>query len=179
MQDYFDPTGRNIHIFWDDTTLTQHQNLYGNSRQPRKMIFWFNNLGADLEIKIYVNNEAHCPVCECKFKQLLQHLRHSTDCRSNIDYETFKYEYQAFTNRRKRNNHRKRQLESEGETANQVHVVEAAKKNQRRNRKLEANADELHRVEAEKQSDQRRKRIEDNPVKLHKVEAEKKRKAGY
>ena len=39
MQDYFDPTGRNIPIFGDFTILNPQQNLYGTSRQPREMIF--------------------------------------------------------------------------------------------------------------------------------------------
>ena len=71
--------------------------------------FKYSSIGTDLEITIDGDNQAECPQCECKFKQLLQHLKKTAECRLFINnFENVKNEYQAFGNRRRQFNYRRR-----------------------------------------------------------------------
>ena len=45
--------------------------------------FKFNNFGSELEIEIDEENKAKCPKCEKKFKQLMQHINKTTECKKN------------------------------------------------------------------------------------------------
>ena len=102
--------------------------------ENRSCNFKITIFGNDLKITIDVDNQAQCPVCKSKFRQLLQHLKKSTNCNSIFEnFESFQSKYKLFTNRIRRNNCRKR--------------------------KLEANAEELHRVEAANERKQREKKI--------------------
>ena len=136
--------------------------------------FKYSSIGTDLRITIDDDNQAECPQCKCKFKQLLQHLRKTAECRLIINsFENFKNEYQAFGNRRKQCKYRKKKLEDDTEG---THVVEAAKKRKQRERKLENNAEETHIVEAIKERKQRDRKLESNAEETHIVEAIKERK---
>ena len=87
--------------------------------------FIFNNFGAALEIEIDADNQAKCPECSCKFKQIIQHLRKNANCKSRIEnFDIFKHEYQMFTNRRKQIVHRKRKLEANAESLYEVEAKE-------------------------------------------------------
>ena len=59
--------------------------------------FKFNNFGSELEIEIDEENKAKCPKCGRKFKLLMQHIKKSTVCKQNLDFEKFRKEYDAFT----------------------------------------------------------------------------------
>ena len=125
--------------------------------------FKFKNLGKDLEINIDANNQALCPNCGSKFQRLLYHLQRNSDCRSFIDnFETFKDEYQLFSNRRRQNVHKQRKLDADPEefrndVANRVRNY--------RERKLEADPEELHRDEAKRARNTRDRKIKDDPEK--------------
>ena len=67
--------------------------------------FKFNNFGSELEIEIDEENKAKCPKCEERFKLLMQHIKKSTICKQNLDYDKFNKEYNAFKNRRKQRAH--------------------------------------------------------------------------
>ena len=112
------------------------------------LIFEFLNFGSELEIQINENNEAQCPMCKRRFRQLLQHFRQVEVCGCNVDLKNFKKEYQLFNNRKRQNMFRERKLM---ENAEETHTSEAKKQRKIRARKLENDADETHRIEAEKQ----------------------------
>ena len=60
--------------------------------------FKFINFGVELEIQINENNQALCPKCNKNFKQLLQHIKKSTECKNGLDFENFslKYKYMIY-----------------------------------------------------------------------------------
>ena len=119
--------------------------------------FKYSSIGTDLEITIDDDDQAECPQCKCKFKHLLQHLKKNAECRLIINFfENFQKEYQAFGNRRRQFNYRKKKLEDDAEG---THIVEAAKERKQRERKLESNAEETHIVEATKVKKAERKKI--------------------
>ena len=72
--------------------------------------FKFISFGVELEIQINENNQALCPKCNKNFKQLLQHIKKSTECQTGLDFENFSLEYKSFNNRRRQNLHRQNQL---------------------------------------------------------------------
>ena len=73
--------------------------------------FKYRSNGIDLKITIDDDNQAECPQCKCKYKQLLQHLKKTTQCRLIINnFENFKNEYQAFGHRRRQLNYRRKKL---------------------------------------------------------------------
>ena len=72
--------------------------------------FKFNNFGSELEIEIDEDYKAKCPKCEKKFKLLMQHLKKSTECKQNLNFETFKEDYDAFTKRRRQRAHWKKKI---------------------------------------------------------------------
>ena len=112
------------------------------------LIFKFINFGSEFMINIDENNEAQCPMCKRRFRQLLQHFRQVEVCGCNVDLKNFKKEYQLFNNRKRQNMFRERKLI---ENAEETHTSEAKKQRKIRARKLENDADETHRIEAEKQ----------------------------
>ena len=77
--------------------------------------FKFINFGIELDIQINENNQVQCPKCNQTFKQLLQHIKKSTECRTSLDFENFHMKYKSFTNRRKQNLHRQIQLQTQPE----------------------------------------------------------------
>ena len=95
--------------------------------------FKFINFGSELEIYIDENNQAQCPKCKKKSKQLLQHIKKSTSCKSNLDFENFKIKYQSFNNRRRQTLYRQNQLSRDAEG---THDIEAKVKRKQRERKL-------------------------------------------
>ena len=110
--------------------------------------FNFNNFGSNVKIQIDEDNQAMCPQCKCKFKQLIQHLKKNSDCRTLIEnFESFRDEYQLFTNRRKQSIHRKRKLEAD---AGSLRKDVAKKVQMHRKTKLDNNAVEMHNIEAKK-----------------------------
>ena len=95
--------------------------------------FKFINFGSELEIFVDENNQAQCPKCKKKSKQLLQHIKKSTSCKSNLDFENFKIKYQSFNNRRRQTLYRQNQLSRDAEG---THDIEAKVKRKQRERKL-------------------------------------------
>ena len=91
--------------------------------------FKFINFGSALEILIDENNQAQCPRCKNKFKQLLQHIKQSTSCRNNLDFENFKIKYQSFNHKRRQIVYRQNQLSIDAEA---THEVEAQIKRKQR-----------------------------------------------
>ena len=49
--------------------------------------FKFKNYGSELEIEIDEQNKAKCHECGRKFKLLMQHIKQSTVCKQNLDFE--------------------------------------------------------------------------------------------
>ena len=134
--------------------------------------FKFINFGSELEINIDDNNQAQCPKCQKRFKQLLQHLKKSIACRSNIDLENFRIEYQSFTNRRKQNVCRQKKLETNND---ETHKYEAKKKKQEREKKLNIDAEGTHKYEAKKKKEERGRKVNIDSKETHKNEALKKK----
>ena len=138
------------------------------------LTFKFINFGSELEINIDDNNQAQCPKCEKKFKQLMQHLNKSKVCRANIDLDNFKIEYESFRNKRKVNACRQRKLETNLE---ETHKNEAEKQRLIRERKLHIDAKGTRRNEAQKkrQERERKRKLIDKTEETHRVEAKRKR----
>ena len=118
--------------------------------------FKFNNFGSELEIEIDEDNQAKCPKCGRKFKLLMQHIKKSTVCKQILDYEKFKQEYDAFTNRRRLRVHWKKELEL---NPIKTRKIEAIKKRKQRERKLNVNAEETRKYEATKIRMQRERKL--------------------
>ena len=116
--------------------------------QENPRIFKFINFDSEFEVNIDENNEAKCPMCNRRFRQLLQHFRQIKVCGSNVDLENFKREYQLFNNIRRQNMYRHRKLM---ENAEETRKAEAEKQRLIRAKKLNNDADKTRRVEAEKQ----------------------------
>ena len=72
--------------------------------------FKFINFGSELEIEIDEENKAQCPKCRKKFKLLMQHIKKSSVCKQDVDYDKFNKEYDAFKNRRRQRAHCKKKL---------------------------------------------------------------------
>ena len=106
--------------------------------QDASISFKFDNFGSELEIEIDEDNKAKCPKCGRKFKLLMQHMKKSTECKQDLDYENFKKEYDAFTNRRCQRAHRKKELDL---NPTKIRKFEATKKRIERERKLEIDAE--------------------------------------
>ena len=141
--------------------------------ETKQCNFKFTNYGIELELPINDANQAQCPECKCKFRQLLQHLKKSTKCNSKIEnFESFQEQYKLFGHRRRQINLRKRKLEANTE---ELHKAEALYKKEQRKRQLKTNAEELHRDETTWKRNQRRRKVESNPEELHRVEASVKR----
>ena len=67
-----------------------------NMEQDNPLIFKFTNFGSEFIINIEEDNEAQCPMCKRRFRQLLQHFRQIKVCGTKVDLENFKREYQLF-----------------------------------------------------------------------------------
>ena len=131
--------------------------------------FNFNNFGGNVKIQIDEDNQAMCPQCKCKFKQLIQHLKKNSDCITLIEnFERFRDEYQLFTNRRRQRSLTKRKLEADAES---FHKDVAKKVQKHRKTKLENNAEELHTNEATRKRYSRGEKLENNAEELHANEA--------
>ena len=158
--------------------------------------FKFNNNGSVLEINIDDENKAECPMCERKFKQLVQHIKQSKQCVAIIDFDKFKDEYKAFANRRRKNKwykekgkterlskleanavgiqkQRKRRLEAD---VKKVHLIEASHTREQRDKRLNNNAKTVHHIEASQTREHRNKRLNANAKKVHRIEAANKQK---
>ena len=80
--------------------------------QDTSVNFKFINFGSEVDINIDEKNQAQCPNCKKKFKQLLQHIKKTKVCGSNIDLDKFKIEYESFSRRRRQNIHRQKKIEA-------------------------------------------------------------------
>jgi hypothetical protein len=140
--------------------------------QDTPLIFKFINFGSEFMINIDENNEAQCPMCKRRFRQLLQHFRQIKLCGSYVDLVNFKREYQLFNNRKRQNMHRHKKLI---ENAEETHKAEAEKQRLIRARKLNNDADETHRVEAEKQRMLRSRKLGYDSYESFKKEAAKRK----
>ena len=78
-----------------------YRKLKVKMKQDTSRNFKFINFGSELEIEINEENQAKCPECGKKFKLLMQHIKKSTECKKNLDYENFKTEYDLFALRRR------------------------------------------------------------------------------
>ena len=122
--------------------------------------FKFDNFGSELEIEIDEDCTAKCPKCGRKFKLLMQHIKKSTVCKQILDYEKFKQEYDAFTNRRRLRAHWKKELEL---NPIKTRKIEANKKRKQRERKLNVNTEETREYEATKKRMQRERKLAVDP----------------
>ena len=100
--------------------------------------FKFINFGSELEINIDENIQAQCPNCKKIIKQLVHYLKKMNMCRSNIDLDHFKIEYQSFCERRKQRQISQRKLDINAE---ETHRKEAEKTREIKQRKLDTNSE--------------------------------------
>ena len=135
--------------------------------------FKFDNFGYELEIEIDEENKAKCPKCGRKFKLLMQHIKKSSLCQQNLDYEKFRKEYDAFTNRRCQRAYWKKKLEL---NPIKMRKIEATRKRMERERKLKANTEEMRKNKANKIKMQRERKLKVDADGTRAHEATRKRK---